>query len=152
MGSAADPDVVGRRSERCAVTQPNGTRVQTAAGHPVERRPSAQNLAQHRRRHRLRRFEVGRSAAPGADQRAAVRRHAGAAESGSDPRARRAAGIVCLRQRPPAAISGLRQHPDVGLHRVLELPRAPDVGHAAVRFGLEFLELLCLEQSSGHQQ
>ena len=41
---------------------------------------------------------------------------------------------------------GLRQHPDVGLQRVLELPRAADVDYSPVRPGLEFLRLLRLEQ------
>ena len=47
---------------------------------------------------------------------------------------------------------GLRQHPDVGLQRILELPRAADVDHAPVRPGLEFLRLLRLEQGARHQQ
>ena len=36
-------------------------------------------------------------------------------------------GVVGAAERPAAALSGLRQHPDVGLQRVLELPRAADV-------------------------
>ena len=86
-----------RRSQRRAVAQSIGARVQAAARQPVERRRAAQDVAELHRRRRLCRFEVGRSAAPGADQRGAVWRHAGAAESGSDPRAGGAAGIVGAR-------------------------------------------------------
>ena len=84
-------------------------------------------------RHRVRRLQVDRPAPAGADQRGAVRRDVPPAESGSDPRPERDAGRDCAAQRLPAAVSGLRQHPDVGLQRLRELPRAADVGDAPVR-------------------
>ncbi len=55
-------------------------------------------------------------------------------------------------QRPAAALPGLRRHPDVGLQRVLQLPRAPDRRQPPVRRRVHVLELLRLEQGAGHQQ
>ena len=48
-------------------------------------------------------------------------------------------GVVGAAERLPAALPGLRQHPDVGLQRLLELPRAADVGDAPVRSRLHVL-------------
>ena len=75
-----------------------------------------------------------------------------AAEPGSDPCAERDAGFDRAAQRLAAAVPGLRQHPDVGLQRVLQLQRPPDVGHPPVRRRVHVLGLLRLEQGARDQQ
>ncbi len=61
-------------------------------------------------------------------------------------------GIDGAAERLPAAVPGLRQHPDVGLQRLRELQRAPDLGDPPVRPRVHGLRLLRLEQGAGDQQ
>ncbi len=120
--------------------------------HAVEHRDPAQGDVGDHRRPRLRRLHVEGPAPAGADQRPAVRRDVPAAESGSDPRAERGARVIGVAERLPAPVPRLRRHPDVGLQRLLELPRAADVGDASVRSRLLVQRLLGVEQGARHQQ
>ena len=71
LGTAAGSDVGGRRSEPDAVAQSDRVRLQAATRRPVERRRSAQAVRGTHPRRRLRRLQVDRPAAAGADQRRA---------------------------------------------------------------------------------
>ena len=70
LGAAAGSDRGGRRSVPDAVAQSDRVRLQAAARRPVERRHSAQADRGSHPRRRLRRLQVDRPAAAGADQRA----------------------------------------------------------------------------------
>ncbi len=96
--------------------------------HAVEHRRPAQAVETSHPRPRVRRFDVDRPAAAGADQRLAVRGDV----RGRRTRIRRAspsddAGVDSAAERLAASLPGLRQHPHVGLQRLLELSRAADV-------------------------
>ena len=74
-----------------------------------------------------------RPAAPAADQLGSARRHVPGRQPGPDACAERDAGRHGAPDRPAAALPGLRHHPDVGLHRLRQLPRPADVAEPPVR-------------------
>ena len=88
----------------------------------------------------------------GADQRTAAGDALQAGEPGPDPDAEHHAGRHGPDHRPPAAVRGLRRHPLVGCHGVLQLPRPADVDQPEVRQRADVLGLLRLEQDPRSRQ
>ena len=95
----------------------------------VERRASSTRCGQQRHpRRRLRGLQVDGPAPAGADQRGPVRRDVLAPQNQDPTRAPSAMlGSSALPNDLLRPYPGLRRHPDVGLQRLLELPRAADV-------------------------
>ena len=122
-GRLQDLTVGGQRSVPDAVAQSDRLRLQAAARRPVERRRSAQAGRGIHPRRRLRRLQVDRPAAAGADQRGAVWRDVPAPEPGSDSCPERDSGSDGAAERLPAAVPRLRRHPDVGLQRLRRTTR-----------------------------
>ena len=117
-GRLQDLFVGGRRSEHDAVAQSDRVRLQAATHRPVERRRSAQAVRGSHPRRRLRRLQVDRPAAAGADQRRADWGEVPPPEPGPDACPEHGPGGERAAERLPAAVPGLRRHPDVGLQRL----------------------------------